>query len=119
MRIAHLAFDLGLGRQRRYRVDHHHVYRPRAHQHVGNLERLLAGIRLRHQQVVDLHAELLRVGRIERVLGIDEGSGAAELLRLGDRLQRQGRLARGFRPIDLDHPSPRQAADTERNVQAQ
>ena len=78
--VAHLAFDLGLRRQRRHRVDHHHVHRGGAHQHVGDFQRLLAGVRLRDQQVVDLHAELVGVMRIERVFGVDEGGGAAELL---------------------------------------
>ena len=74
-----------LRRQRRHRVDDDHVDRAGAHQHVGDLERLLAGVRLRDQQFVDVDAELLGVGRVERVLGVDEGRRAAELLHLGDR----------------------------------
>src|SRR5690606_787477 len=49
--VAHLALDLGLGRERGHRVDHHHVDRVRAHQHVGDLQRLLAGVGLGDQQV--------------------------------------------------------------------
>jgi hypothetical protein len=79
VRVAHLALDLGLGRQRRDRVDHHDVHRAGAHQHVGDLERLLAGVGLRHQQVVHVHAELLGVARVERVLGVHERAGAAVL----------------------------------------
>src|SRR6476646_6599071 len=56
--VAHLAFDFRLRRERGDRVDHHHVDRVRTHQHVGDLERLLAGVRLREQQVVDVDAEL-------------------------------------------------------------
>ena len=56
---------------------------------------------------------------IERVLGVDEGRGAAELLRLGDDLQRQRGLAGGLRPVDLDHAAARQAADAERDIEAQ
>ena len=82
VRIAHLAFDFGLRRQRGDRVDDDDVDRARAHQHVGDFERLFAGIRLRDQQVVDVDAELLRVDRIERVLGVDERAGAAVLLAL-------------------------------------
>jgi hypothetical protein len=36
------------------------------------------------------------------MLGIDEGADAALLLGFGDGVQRQRRLARGFRPVDLD-----------------
>jgi hypothetical protein len=53
------------------------------------------------------------------VLGVDEGAGAAGLLRLGDHVQRQRRLARAFGSIDLDHPAARQAADPERDVQTE
>ncbi len=93
MRIAHLALDLGLGRERRDRVDDDDVDRARAHEHVGDLERLLAGVRLRDEQLVDVDAELLGIGRVERVLGVDEGRRAALLLRLGHDLQRQRGLA--------------------------
>jgi hypothetical protein len=57
--------------------------------------------------------------RIERVLGVDEGRGAAQLLHLGDDLQGERRLARGLRAVDLDHPAARQAADAEREVEAE
>ena len=39
------------------------------------------------------------------------------LLFLGYGMQRQRRLARAFRPVDLDHPALRQPADTERYVE--
>ena len=119
MAVAHLAFELGARHQRRDRIDDQHVDRAGAHQRVGDLERLLAGIGLRNQQIVDIDAELPGIGRVERVLGVDEGAGAAALLRLGDDMQRQRRLARAFRPVDLDDPAARQAADAERDVEAE
>ena len=48
-----------------------------AHQHVGDLERLLAGVRLGDQQLVDVHAEVAGVRGVERVLGVDERGDAA------------------------------------------
>jgi hypothetical protein len=56
--------------------------------------------------------------RVERVLGVDERRHPAELLRLGDDVQRQRRLARRFGPEDLDHPAAGHAADAERVVEA-
>ena len=53
------------------------------------------------------------------MFGVDEGANAALLLRLGDDMQRQGRFARGFRPVNLDHPPARQAADAERDIESQ
>jgi hypothetical protein len=53
------------------------------------------------------------------VLGVDEGAGAAELLHFGDDLQRQRGLARRFRAVDFDDAAARQAADAQRDVQAE
>jgi hypothetical protein len=75
--VAHLALDLRSRRQRRDRVHDDDVDRRGAHQHVGDLERLLAGVGLGHEQLVDVDPERLGVGRVERVLGIDERSDAA------------------------------------------
>ena len=119
MRVAHLAFDLGLRRERGDGVDHHDVDRAGAHQHVGDLERLLAGVGLRDQHVVDVHAELFRVDGVERVLRVDERRGAPLLLRLRDHLQGERGLARGLGSEDLDDAPARQAADPERDVQTE
>ena len=59
------------------------------------------------------------VHRIERVLGVDEGARAAGALDFGDDLQGQRGLARGFRAVDLDDAAARQAADAERDVEAE
>src|SRR5947208_1369895 len=56
---------------------------------------------------------------LERELGIDEGADAAGLLRLGEAVQRERGFAGGFRPVDLDHAPARQAADAERDVEAE
>ena len=117
--VTHLALDLGLRGERRDRVDDDQVDCARAHEHVGDLERLLARVGLRDQEIFDLHADLLCVDRIERVLGVDERRGAAELLDLGDDLQREGGLARRLGSVDLDDAAARQAADAERDVEAE
>jgi hypothetical protein len=52
------------------------------------------------------------------VLGVHEGRHAARLLRLGNDLQRQRRLARRLRPEDFDHAAAGHAADAERVVDA-
>ena len=75
------------------RVDDQDVDGAGAHQRVADLERLLAGVGLRDQQVFQIDAELAGIDRVERMFGIDEGADAALLLRFGDRVQRQRRLA--------------------------
>ena len=63
MAVAHLALQLGPRHQGGDRVDHQHVDRARAHQRVGDLQRLLAGVGLADQQVIDIDAELAGIGR--------------------------------------------------------
>src|SRR5574340_952989 len=53
------------------------------------------------------------------MLRIHEGGGAALLLNFRDHLQGERGLARGFRTINLYHPAARQAADAERDVEAE
>src|SRR3546814_4808142 len=65
--------------QGRHRVDHQHVDGARAHQGIADLQCLLAGVGLRDQQVLDVAPQLAGIGRVERMLGVDEGAGAAEL----------------------------------------
>ncbi len=115
--VAHLALDLGARHERRHRVDDHQVDRAGADQHVGDLQRLLTGVRLADQQGVGVHAELLGVLRVERVLRVDEGDRAAGPLGVGRQVQGQRGLAGGLRAVDLDHPAARDAADPERDVQ--
>ena len=118
LRFAHLAFDFRTRHERGDRVDDDHVDAVGADQDLGDFERLLAVVGLRDEQVVEVDAELLGVLRVERVFGVDEGRDAAELLRLRDDLQRERRLAGGFRSEDLDHAAAGQAAHAERPVDA-
>jgi hypothetical protein len=53
------------------------------------------------------------------MFGVDEGADAALLLFLGHHMQRQRRLARAFRPVDLDDPALGQPADPQRDVEAE
>ena len=117
--VAHLAFDLGLGHERRHRVDDDDVDAAGAHQHVGDLEALLARVGLGDQQVVDVDAELARIDRVERVLGVDVRRRAARLLDLRDDLKAERGLARRFGPVDFDDAAARQPADAERDVEAE
>ena len=115
--IAHLAFEFGARRERGDRIDHHHVDRARANQHLGDFQSLLAVVGLRDQKIVGLHTQLARVTDVERVLGVYEGADTARTLRLRHDVQCERGLARGFRPVDLDDAPARQAADAERDVE--
>ena len=53
------------------------------------------------------------------MLGVDEGRDPAQPLRLGDDVERERRLARRLRAVDLGHAPARQAADAEGGVERQ
>src|SRR2546427_3177585 len=118
LRVAHVALDLRARHQGSDRIDDQHVERARAHQRVGDLERLLAVVGLRDEEVLGLDAQLARVAHVERVLRVDEGADAAALLALGDELERERGLTRRLRAVDLDHPPARDPAEAERHIAA-
>jgi hypothetical protein len=117
MRVAHLALDLGARHEGGDGVDDDQVDRAGAHEHVGDLERLLTRVGLGDEQRVDVDAELLRVVGIERVLGIDERRDAAGTLSVGDGMQGERGLSRGLGAVDLDDAAARQPADAEGDIE--
>src|ERR1035438_7089254 len=84
---------------------------------LGNLQRLLAIVGLRDQQVVHINAQPSGVNRIEGVLGIHKGCHAALLLRFGDDLQRNRGFARGFRPENFNHASADRKSATQGGIE--
>ena len=117
--VAHLALDLRARHQRGHGVHHDHVDRAGAHERLGDLQRLLAGVRLGDEHILHVHAEGAGIAEVERVLGVDERHLAARLLRLRQDVQGQRRFAGGLRAVDLHDAAPGQAADAERQVQRQ
>ena len=80
MGVAHVALELSPRHQRRHRVDRHDVDRAAADQRLADLQRLLARVRLRDEELVDVDAAVAGVDRIERVLGVDQRGDAARAL---------------------------------------
>ena len=56
---------------------------------------------------------------IERVFGVDEGAGAAQLLHLGDDLERESGLAGRLRAVDLDHTTAGKAANAQGDIKTE
>jgi len=90
--VSHLALDFRLWHQRGDGVDDHNVDGAGADEHIGDLQRLLASVRLGHQQRVGVDAEVLGVVRVECVLCVDERGDATCFLRVRYSVQRQTRL---------------------------
>ena len=96
--VAHLALDLGARHERGDRVDDDAVDAARADERLGDLERLLAGVGLADEELVDVDAAGPGVARIEGVLDVDEGGDAAARLGLGEDVLADGGLARRLGP---------------------
>ena len=88
MAVAHLTFQLGLGDECGDGVDDDQVDRIRADEDFGDLECLLAAVGLGNEKVIDIDAEFLCVFGVERMFSINERRQSADLLSLGDYVQR-------------------------------
>ena len=111
MRVPHLTLDLSPRDQGCDGVDNDDVEGAAPDEGIGYLQGLFAVIRLGEVEVLEVYADCLGVGRVEGVLGVDEGGEAPGLLGLGDDVQGEGRLAAGLRAEDLDDAAARDAAD--------
>jgi hypothetical protein len=109
--------DFRLGHQRRHRVDDDDIHRARTDQDLDDLQRLLAGVGLRHQQVLHVHAQLPRVLHVQGMLRVHVRGHAAGLLHVGNEVETERRLARGLRPVDLADATPRDAAHPDGRIE--
>ena len=117
--VAHLALNLRTGHQSSHRVHHHHVQRAGAHQSLSDLQRLLAGVRLGDEHLVNVHPQSPGIGGVQSVFRIHKGHLAAGLLGLGNDMEGQGGLTGGLGAVDLNDPPLGDAADAQRQVQGQ
>ena len=117
--VAHLALDLGPGHQGSHGVHHHHVDGAGADQGLGDLQGLLAGVRLGDEHILDPNPQRPGIGGVQGVLGIHKGHLTAQLLGLGQNVQGQGGLTGGLRSVDLDDAAAGHAADAQGQVQGQ
>ena len=119
MGITHLAFDLGPGHQGCHRVDDEDVERSGADQHVGDLERLLPGVGLGDEQLVDVDPDRLGIDRVEGVLGVDEGGDPTVALGLGHDVEGETGLARALRPVELDDAPTGNTTDAQGEIEGE
>ena len=115
--VSHLALDLGLGRKRGHGVDDDDVDGARTDEIVRDLEGLLAIVRLRDKEGLEVDSKSLGISAVERVLGVDHGGDAALLLRFGDGVDGERGLAAGLRSVDLNDAPARITADAQGMVE--
>ena len=119
MAVAHLAVDLRFGHQSRYRVHNHNIHCAGADHGLGNLQSLLPVVRLGNIEVVNIHADILGIHRVQRMLRVDKPCNAAPFLHLSHHVEGNRRLSAGLRPVNLNHPALGHAAQAQGNIQAQ
>ena len=119
MAVAHVALDFGPRHKRSDRVDHDHVDRVAPDKRLADLQRLLRRVRLRHQEVVDVHPDLGREDRIQAMFRVDKARNPPVLLGTGHHVQRDRCLARGFRAENLGHAPARQATHADGELERQ
>ena len=118
MGVAHLALDLGPRGECCDRVHHDDIDGTAPDQCFGDLERLLACVRLGDEKIVCPYSELACINDIKGMFRIDESGLPACLLRLGDDMESECGLARGLGTVDLNDPAARNAAYAEGYVKA-
>src|SRR5829696_4089218 len=119
MRVPHLSLDLSPRHQGRHRVYNDDIEGAGADECIRYLQGLFAVIRLGKVEVFEVNADSLGVGRVDGVLGVDEGGEAPCFLRLCDNVQGEGRLAAGLGTEDLDDAAPGEATHAEGDVEGQ
>jgi len=115
--ITHLAFDLSLRHESRDGVDHNAVNGAAAHKCLCDLQSLFTRVRLRKIQFINVNTASLGIGRVQRVLNIDERCCATLSLALGNNVLTQRRLARGLWAIDLRDSSLGNPADAQSDIE--
>ena len=96
-----------------------HVDGAGAHEHVADLERLLAGVGLGDEHLVDVDADARGIAGVEGVLGVDERDDAAHGLGLSQDLERERGLAGGLGAVDLDDAAAGNASDAQRGIKGE
>src|SRR5215203_1413793 len=102
MRVAHLSLDLSPGYEGCHRVYDDYVEGAASDERIRYLQGLFAVVRLGEVEILEVDADGLGVARVDGVLGVDESGEATRLLRFGDDVQGEGRLAAGLGAEDLD-----------------
>ena len=105
---AHFAFEFGFGHERGDRIDDDDVEGIGAGECFANGQGFFAAVRLGDEQVIQIHAELFGISRIEGVLGIDERRETAGFLGVGDDVEHQRGFAGGFRAENFNDAAARQ-----------
>lgn len=80
---------------------------------------MFACVRLRDKQVINVHATLGGISRIEGMFHVNESGRATEFLRLGNDVLADGGLTGRFRTEDFSDAPARDAANPKRQIEGE
>ena len=118
MAVSHVALNLLSGHKSRHGVDDNDIHSSGADHRLRDLQRLVTAVRLRDVQLVNIHADISCIDRVQRMFRIDKSCNTSPLLHLGDHVQGHRRLTAGLRSVDLHHAASWHAAQPQRQIQA-
>ena len=119
MGIPHIPVNFCLGHQSGYRVNYDNINGSRANHGFRNLKGLLSVVRLGNIEIVNIHADILGIHRIERMLRIYKACNTASFLNLCDHMQGNRSLTAGFRSVYLHNSSLGNPPKPQGNIKAQ
>ena len=97
--------------------DDDNVHAAGSDKRLRDFQGLITRVRLRDQQIVDVHAALGRIAWIQSMLHVDVGRSSAAALGLCHDVLAEGGLAGGLRAEDFGDAAARHTADTQGDVQ--
>ena len=116
--IAHFTFNFRTGHQCCNRVHNNDIQCTGAYQLFCDFQTLVTAVRLGYQQAVHIYAQCCRIGRIQRMLRVNECRNAAFGLCRSNRMQSQRGFTRGFRSVNLNDSASWQSAYTQCHIQS-
>jgi hypothetical protein len=99
--VTHVAFDFGSGYECGDAIDDDDVDGATSDEEFGDLEGLFAGVGLADEEVVGVDAEVVGVGGVEGVFGVDEGGDASSFLGFSDDVEAEGGMPRARSTLRL------------------
>ena len=115
--VSHLPFYLCARGEGGHGVNHHYIHGTAADEVIGNFQGLLPVVRLGNEEGIQVYAQRLGIGAVERVLCVDDGRNAAGLLGLRNGMDGQGGFTGAFRSVNLDDAAFGVSADAQCMIQ--
>ena len=119
MRVSHIPVNLRLWRQGSNRVNNDNIHCAGTHHGLCNFQCLFPTVRLGNVKIVNINPDISCIGRIKRMLRINEGSYSSGFLHLCYHMQCHRCLSTGLWTINLNNTSLWYSPDSKCKVKGQ